>query len=143
MKRFLSQALLATTAIYLSACASTDEAQKKKSQSKFGYEGQQPVPEDTQTTPPPVTPPVTQTPAPKQDPGSTPIPPPPVETTKTQQPGTPPPQAKDYPYGTSVPNKPGFVTSPHAPYAGYVDVRGIPTGTPVKDPYTGKIFLVP
>ncbi|MGC1481498.1 MAG: hypothetical protein WA771_13425 [Chthoniobacterales bacterium] len=46
-------------------------------------------------------------------------------------------------YGTPVPGKAGFVTSPHAPYAGYVDVRGFPPRTEVKDPYSGKIFLVP
>ena len=45
--------------------------------------------------------------------------------------------------GTPVPGKPGFVTSPHSPYAGYVDVRGFPPGTEVKDPYTGKSFQVP
>lgn len=58
-------------------------------------------------------------------------------TTATSQP------KKDYPYGTPVPGKAGFVTSPHAPYSGYVDVRGYPPGTEVKDPYTGKTFLVP
>jgi hypothetical protein len=58
---------------------------------------------------------------------------------------TPAPQAapKDLPYGTPVPGKPGFVTSPHSPSAGYVDVRGFPPGSEVKDPYSGKIFLVP
>ena len=44
---------------------------------------------------------------------------------------------------TPVPGKPGYVTSPHSPYAGYVDVRGFPPGTEVKDPYTGKSFQVP
>ncbi|MEI6493171.1 MAG: von Willebrand factor type A domain-containing protein [Verrucomicrobiota bacterium] len=43
---------------------------------------------------------------------------------------------------TPVSGKPGFVTSPHSPYAGYVDVRGFPPGTEVKDPYTGKSFVV-
>jgi hypothetical protein len=50
---------------------------------------------------------------------------------------------RDVPYGIPVPNKPGFVTSPFAPNGGYVDVRGFPSGTEVKDPYTDKIFLTP
>ena len=41
------------------------------------------------------------------------------------------------------PVKPGLVTSPFAPDAGYVQVLGFPPGTPVEDPYTGKIFLTP
>jgi len=59
---------------------------------------------------------------------------------------TPPPAPaapRDISYGTPVPGKAGFVTSPHSPYAGYVDVRGFPPGTEVKCPYSGKIFLVP
>jgi hypothetical protein len=58
---------------------------------------------------------------------------------------TPVPAAapRDLPYGTPVPGKPGFVTSPHSQTAGYVDVRGFPPGSEVKDPYSGKIFLVP
>jgi hypothetical protein len=49
----------------------------------------------------------------------------------------------DLPYGVPVPNKPGFVISPYSPNAGYVDIRGFPTGTEVKDPYTGKVFITP
>ena len=49
----------------------------------------------------------------------------------------------DFPYGIPVPNKPGFVTSPYSPKSGYVDIRGFPSGTEVKDPYTGKIFITP
>ena len=56
---------------------------------------------------------------------------------------TPPPATGNYEYGKAVPGKPGFVTSPYAPYQGYVDVRGYAPGTEVKDPYTGKTFLVP
>jgi len=50
---------------------------------------------------------------------------------------------RDIPYAIPVPNKPGFVTSPCSPKSGYVDVRGFPSGTEVKDPYSGKIFLTP
>lgn len=47
-------------------------------------------------------------------------------------------------YGKKVDGKPGFVTSPYAgQHSGYVDVRGYPPGTEVRDPYTGRSFLVP
>jgi hypothetical protein len=49
----------------------------------------------------------------------------------------------DLRYGTPVPGRNGFVTSPFSPDSGYIDVRGFAPGTPVKDPYTGKIFLTP
>lgn len=69
---------------------------------------------------------------------------PPVPTPTPFAPLPPAPVApRDISYGTPVPGKSGFVTSPHSPYAGYVDVRGFPPGTEVKCPYSGKIFLVP
>jgi hypothetical protein len=40
-------------------------------------------------------------------------------------------------------DKPGFVISPYAPDAGFVDARGFPPGTQVKDPYTNKFFVLP
>ncbi len=52
-------------------------------------------------------------------------------------------KGEDLPYGTPVPGKQGFVTSPFSPSSGYIDVRGFAPGTPVKDPYTGKVFLTP
>jgi hypothetical protein len=52
-------------------------------------------------------------------------------------------KGSDFSYGTPVPGKPGLVTSPYSPNSGYIDVRGFAPGTPVKDPYTGKIFLTP
>ncbi len=58
----------------------------------------------------------------------------------------PPPEKLEpakLPYGKPVPGKEGFVTSPYAPDAGFIDVRGFPPDTEIKDPYTGKIFLVP
>jgi hypothetical protein len=60
-----------------------------------------------------------------------------------KQASTPSDQKADLPYGTPVPGKPGLVTSPFAPDAGFIQVLGFPPGTPVEDPYTGKIFLTP
>jgi len=73
------------------------------------------------------------------------------EATETPEPvvirtasGVPAPRTRtDLPYGVPVPNKPGFVISPYSPNAGYVDIRGFPTGAEVKDPYTGKVFITP
>lgn len=78
-----------------------------------------------------------------QGPSSAPPPPPSNREDRASAPVPPPAPKKDYPYATPVPGKSGFVTSPFAPYSGYVDVRGFPPGTEVKDPYTQKIFLVP
>ena len=48
------------------------------------------------------------------------------------------------PYGVPVPGRKGMVTSPYTPDEGkYVDVTGFASGSIVKDPYTGKFFLVP
>ena len=48
------------------------------------------------------------------------------------------------PYGLPVPGRKGMVTSPYTPEDGkYVDVTGFAAGSVVKDPYTGKFFLVP
>jgi hypothetical protein len=52
-------------------------------------------------------------------------------------------KGEDLPYGTPVAGKQGFVTSPFSPNTGYIDVRGFAPGTPVKDPYSGKVFLTP
>jgi hypothetical protein len=48
-----------------------------------------------------------------------------------------------YPTAKAVPGKPGYVFSPFDPSGGYVDVNGYTSGQKVKDPYSGKIFLVP
>ena len=42
-----------------------------------------------------------------------------------------------------VPGKIGYVKSPYAPEKGVIDVRGFEKGAKVKDPYTGRIFVVP
>jgi hypothetical protein len=46
------------------------------------------------------------------------------------------------PYASPVPDKPGFVYSPHDPKF-LIDVRGFPPGTEVNDPNSGKLFKVP
>jgi len=47
------------------------------------------------------------------------------------------------PNAIAVPGKPGFFISPFAPGMGMVDARGFPSGTQVKCPYSGKIFVIP
>ena len=57
-----------------------------------------------------------------------------------------PPEAMKPPLAVPVQGKPGLVTSPHLDEGGelrYVDVSGIPPGTLVKCPYSGKHFRVP
>jgi len=49
----------------------------------------------------------------------------------------------DMPYGIPVPGHKGMVTSPFSPEGNYVDVSAFAPGSAVRDPYTGKIFLVP
>ncbi len=72
------------------------------------------------------------------------------ETVTTTAPeSTPPPrttsssQGEDLPYAKPVPGKAGYVFSPYDKNGGYVDVTGYSPGQKVKDPYSGKIFLVP
>ncbi len=68
---------------------------------------------------------------------------PPTERNTRTTTRAPSKKGEDLRYGTPVPGKKGFVTSPFSPDAGYIDVRGFAPGTPVKDPYTGKVFLTP
>jgi len=49
----------------------------------------------------------------------------------------------DMPYGIPVPGQKGMVISPYLPEGNYIDVSAFAPGSAVKDPYTGKIFLVP
>lgn len=96
--------------------------------------------EQTSTVGPTTT--VSSTPTPRPTP--TPSTPSPTDFSATPTPApTPTPQVQNYSRGVPEPGKPGYVRSPYNPDSGLVDVRGIPPGTEVRDPYSGRIFLVP
>ena len=130
MKFSLSLALLAV--FFISACSDVDEPPQRVRQRVARYPGPGPeqYPPQQQPFNPNAPPPETTAP---QEPVATPAPT--AVATRTEQRG-------DHPYGIPVPGKPHVVESPFSP-GKYVDVEGFPPGTEVKDPYTGKIFLVP
>jgi hypothetical protein len=117
---------------------STPAPRRKLQKSTTGKKRDDNSPATPQDAPPEVSVPPTPTPTPMRIPM-------PVPQVVRAADGVPPSksQRRDLPYGIPVPNKTGFVTSPYAPKSGYVDVRGFPSGTEVKDPYTGKTFLTP
>jgi hypothetical protein len=134
IKHLLLPAFVGIFALYVTGCEST-RSERRSRQRDGGFR-----------------PPSTQTDEPLREPSSEPStssrrrdiqdePPPQTNT----PPPTPqePVKTGDLPYAKGVAGKPGFVTSPYAPAAGYIDVRGFPPGTEVKDPYSGKTFLVP
>jgi hypothetical protein len=138
--RSVSLALVGISALALSACKTMDYDDPPRPRFNEAY---------LQTTPPPgavgpresVAPVV---PTDVQPPYVTPVPVPRGPSSQTtQMPSTTSAAPREYPVGTPVTGKPGFVTSPYKPYAGYVDVRGFSPGEQVKCPYSGKIFLVP
>ncbi|HEY8899154.1 MAG TPA: hypothetical protein VIM61_01905 [Chthoniobacterales bacterium] len=104
-------------------------------------------------TKPPVPPPVPPaqsgaSPAPSPSPEASPSPAPEASPTPAEANPSPTPEATpattgNIPFGIPVPGKPGFVVSPYSPNSGYVDVRGFAPNSEVKDPYSGKTFLVP
>jgi hypothetical protein len=128
--------------LLLSACSSDNSASNQPSSTEQGATAGQ-LPEPANTLPEPATTPTTSnTPAPKPN-----NPPanssyqaftPPANSSNTAQQTT-----TTYPKGKAVPGKKGYVYSPYAEHAGLVDVVGLPPGTIVKCPFTGKNFIVP
>jgi hypothetical protein len=45
--------------------------------------------------------------------------------------------------GTAVPDQPGYIRSPYNAGAGMIDVRGMPSGAEIYDPYSGNTIRVP
>lgn len=129
MKRTLVPASLAVTLAIFSACEPTNQRPPPK---RGGFHPTPPVTEER-----PAPDPTDE--VEKPDRRVKPTPNEPAVNPVPEQPK----QVGEVPYGKHVPGKPGFVTSPFSPYSGYIDVRGFPPGTEVKDPYSGKSFLVP
>jgi len=130
MKRITVLAALALASSLFSACVNEPPKTSKKSgfhpPSGDTQIANNPSPDENQTP---------EKPAETKPAGTDTKPPPPVPE--------PPKTVGEIPYAKPVPGKPGFVFSPYDQYKGYIDVRGFPPGTEVKDPYSGKSFLVP
>jgi hypothetical protein len=131
MSRYLPVILTASLALVFSACQTPQTTTVQTTETHSINQGRRPTTTEV----------------------AMPTPKPEVETTTTVHENTPPriepavtpmptPVVQDYPTASSVEGKPGFVKSPFGG-SGIVDVRGYPPGTEVKDPYTGKVFLVP
>ena len=130
MKVSLSS-LLALSAFFFGACTDYDNQPPQSARHPVAK-----YPAASQGQPPPAQQPFNPNAPPPENPPAT-------EPSAPAPPPAPGKVAKgDIPYGIPVPGKPHLVESPFSP-GKYIDVEGFAPGTEVKDPYTGKIFLVP
>jgi hypothetical protein len=129
MKFSLSLALF--TALFISSCSDVEEppTRARRHAARYPAPGQEQYPPQQQPFNPNAPPPEN---AAREEASTAPAPT--AVPAKTEK--------GDHPYGIPVPGKAHVVESPFSP-GKYVDVEGFPPGTEVKDPYTGKIFLVP
>ncbi len=137
IKHLLSPAIVALCAILVVGCEST-RSERKPKQREGGYRPAPPVSDEPSTDAP-----SDESSAQKKRREKPEELPPSNTSNNPPLTSEPPVKTGDLPYAKGVAGKPGFVTSPYAPAAGYIDVRGFPPGTEVKDPYSGKTFLVP
>jgi hypothetical protein len=67
-----------------------------------------------------------------------------IASTSQTPAGAAPKNAGGLPVASPVPNKPGFVYDPFEPNSKVLlDVRGKASGTKLKDPFSGKLFITP
>jgi hypothetical protein len=116
-------------ALFVSACTDYEDHPQQVRHPVAKYPAEQAAPTQEQPFNPNAPPPEN---TPREE-ASTPAPPPPAPGKVAKG---------DFPYGIPVPGKPHLVESPFSP-GKFIDVEGFAPGTEVKDPYTGKIFLVP
>ena len=144
----------------LTSCAAlfpigSDEEKERKNGNGYSLDnppnGQSRYMGEPRTDAPEQQPPVTPDPnAPPVDPNATPpVQPQPLPTPTEVAPAPPvtpkPPVPAQAAYGKMVPGRVGFVYPPgvEAKPENMVDVRGFSPGEKVRDPRTGKVFLVP